>query len=136
MHFRQQTSLRLLQSVQCLVSWLKPRLWGNMAVRRPGIERVQAVADISRSALCCHSNETRAPIAHPPNYAQLGGTPIIPPIYIRISAVVCECAEGQTDGRDRIHFASATPHGKCNKGKKRLHAPWRNAFRVHNICIP
>ena len=37
----------------------------------PGIERVQALADISRSALCCHSNETRAPIANPPNSAQL-----------------------------------------------------------------
>ena len=29
---------------------------------KPGIERVQALANISRSALCCHSNETRAPI--------------------------------------------------------------------------
>jgi len=40
----------------------------------PGMERVQALADISRSALCCHSNETRAPIANPPNSAQLEGT--------------------------------------------------------------
>jgi len=40
----------------------------------PDIERVQALADISRSALCCHSNETRAPIANPPNMAQLWGT--------------------------------------------------------------
>jgi len=38
---------------------------------QPGIERVQALADISYSALCCHSNETRAPIANPPNSAQL-----------------------------------------------------------------
>jgi len=28
--------------------------------RQPGTERVQALADISRSALSCHSNETRA----------------------------------------------------------------------------
>jgi len=28
---------------------------------QPGIEQVQALADISRSPLCCHSNETRAP---------------------------------------------------------------------------
>ena len=42
---------------------------------KPAIERVQALADISRSALCCHSNETRAPIANPPNSAQLEGTP-------------------------------------------------------------
>jgi len=41
----------------------------------PSIERVQALADISRSALCCHSNETRAPIVNPPNSAQLEGTP-------------------------------------------------------------
>jgi len=51
---------------------------------KPGIERVQALADISRSALCCHSNETRASIANPPNSAQLDGTPIIPPSYIRV----------------------------------------------------
>jgi len=38
---------------------------------KPGIERVQALADISRSELCCQSNETRAPIANPPNSAQL-----------------------------------------------------------------
>jgi len=36
---------------------------------------VQALADISRSALCCHSNETFAPIASPPNSAQLEDTP-------------------------------------------------------------
>ena len=42
----------------------------------PGIERVRALADISRSALCCHSNETRAPIANSLNIiAQLGDTP-------------------------------------------------------------
>ena len=35
---------------------------------------VQAFADISCSALCCHSNETRAPIANPPNSAELQGT--------------------------------------------------------------
>jgi len=42
--------------------------------RRPGIdsERVQTLADISRSALCCHSNESCAGIANPPNNAQLG----------------------------------------------------------------
>ena len=62
---------------------------------KPGIERVQPLADISRSALCWHSNETRAPIANPPNSAQLEGTPTIPPSYIRVRAVVWECGEGQ-----------------------------------------
>jgi len=38
-------------------------------------ERVQALADISRLVLCCHSNETRALIANPPNSAQLEDTP-------------------------------------------------------------
>jgi len=44
-------------------------------LNKPGIERLQALVDISRSALCCHSVETRAPIANPPNSAQLEGTP-------------------------------------------------------------
>jgi len=60
--------------------------------------------------LCCHSNETRAPIANPPNSAQLGNTPTILPSYIRIRAVVWECGEGQTDtqthtdGREHYTF--------------------------------
>jgi len=29
-------------------------------VKKTGIEQVQDFADILRSALCCHSNETRA----------------------------------------------------------------------------
>ena len=44
-------------------------------LRNQAHERVQALADISLSALCCRSNETRALIANPPNRAQLGGTP-------------------------------------------------------------
>jgi len=47
----------------------------NIHYTQSGIQQVQALADISRSALCCHSNETPAPIANPPNSAQLGGTP-------------------------------------------------------------
>jgi len=43
------------------------------------LEQVQALADISCSALCCHSNETRAPIANPPNNAQLQGAPYYSP---------------------------------------------------------
>jgi len=31
--------------------------------------------------LCCHSNETRVPIAKPPNSAQLGGTRTIPKLH-------------------------------------------------------
>jgi len=61
------------------------------------MQRVQALANISRSALCCHSNETRAPIANPISSAQLEGTPTIPPTYIRVRAVVWKCGEGQTN---------------------------------------
>jgi len=43
------------------------------------------------------SNETRAPIANPPNSAQLEGTHTIPPSYIRVRAVVWACGEGQRD---------------------------------------
>jgi len=42
---------------------------------KPGIQRGQALAYISRSALCCHSNETGAPLPNPPNSVQLEGTP-------------------------------------------------------------
>jgi len=72
--------------------------------------------------MCCNSNETRAPIANPPNSAQLEGIRIrtIPPSYIWVRAVV-----GMRRGTDRqtdtqtavanIHFASAMLHAKCNK---------------------
>jgi len=61
-------------AVQTLESTFSQSSWHF----EPGINRVQALADISHSAMCCHSNETRAPIADPPNSAQLGGTPSIP----------------------------------------------------------
>jgi len=47
-----------------------------------------------------------APIANPPNSTQLGGTPTIPPSYIRVHAVVREYGEGETDRHTdrRDHF--------------------------------
>jgi len=66
--------------------------------------------------LCCHSNETSAPIANPPNSAQLEGTPTVPPSYI--CAVVWQWWEGQTADTQTavmiIHFASSATHAKCN----------------------
>jgi len=41
--------------------------------------QLQVLADISRLALCCHSNETRAPTANLSNRAQLQGTPTVSP---------------------------------------------------------
>jgi len=71
----------------------------------PGIERVQALADISHSALCCHSNETRALIAILPNSAQLEGIPTIHPTYIWLCPVVW----GMRRGTDR-HTDSSDQH--------------------------
>jgi len=68
-------------------------------------------------ALCCHGNETRAPIANPPNSAQLGGTSYHSPSYIQVRAVVRECGEPQTQRQTRvttIHFTSSTTRAKCN----------------------
>jgi len=68
----------------------------------------KALADISRSALCCHSNETRAPIANPLTIAQLEGTPTIPPSYIRIRKVQCENA-ARDRHTDRLTHKRASP---------------------------
>jgi len=59
---------------------------------QPGIQQVQALAGILRSVLCCHINETHAPIANPPNTTQLEGQ-AIPPSYIQVPAVVREWGE-------------------------------------------
>ena len=45
------------------------RFWGRPPRRPP----VAASLEVG-FALCCHSNATRAPIANPPNSAQLGGS--------------------------------------------------------------
>jgi len=69
------------------------------------------------STLCCHSIAIRAPIADPPNSAQLGGTPYHSPSYIRVRLVVWACVRGQTDIQTYrqtrvttrpIHFSSST----------------------------
>jgi len=41
----------------------------------------------------------------------------IPPSYIWVHPVVCDCGEGQTDTQTAVtttYFASAAPHAKCN----------------------
>ena len=75
-------------------------------------------------ALCCHSNATRAPIANPPNSAQLGGIPYHCP---KLHAGPCNSVsmrprtDRQTDRQTRIttiHFASPTTHAKCKNNPK------------------
>jgi len=85
----------------------------------PGIERVQALTDISHSVLCCHSNKTRAPIANPHNSAQQEGT-----LYHSPNLHPGPCSSvGMRRGTNtqtavtNIHFALATPHVKCNRNK-------------------
>jgi len=73
--------------------------------------------------LCCHTNETRAPMANPPNSAQLGDTP-----YHSSKLHPGPCSNmgmrrgtgTQTDIHTQtrvtnigLHFASATAHAKC-----------------------
>jgi len=114
----------------CLAVLIQLRLVTDICMNilqymQPGIERIQALADVSRSALCCHKNETRALTANPPNSADLEGTPHHFPSYIRVRAVVWECGVCHiqtlcvyTDTQTAvttIHFTSATPHAKCNK---------------------
>ena len=64
---------------------------------KPGIDRVQALADILHFALCCHSNETCSPIANLPNSAQLEGTATVP-------KVTSGSMSRGTDGRDQYTF--------------------------------
>jgi len=79
------------------------------------------VADISRSALCCHSNENRAPISNPPNSPQLEGTLYH---YPKLHPGPCSSVRmrRETDRKTHaqtavatIHFAFSTAHGKCNQ---------------------
>jgi len=67
-------------------------------------------------ALRCHSNATRAPIANPPNSAQLGGS-----LYHAPKLHLGPCSNvgirPWTDIQMRvttIHFASSTTDAKCN----------------------
>jgi len=54
--------------------------------------------DCKSARSSCHSNETHALTANPPNNAQLGGTSYpSPKLHSGPRAVVRECGEGQTD---------------------------------------
>jgi len=77
-----------------------------------------AFAAIRICSVCCHSNEIRAPIANPPNGAQLGAPSTILPSYIRVRAVVRACGEGHTHTQTRvtsIHIASSTTRTSYTK---------------------
>ena len=74
--------------------------------------------------ITCHSNETLAPIANPPNSAQLESTPHHSPSSHPGPCSSVEYGQGQTDRHTdtqtavaNIHFASTMPHAKCNKSE-------------------
>ena len=97
---------------------------GEMPARKPLTKHRASTSTRGRFAfgLCCRSNETRSPIANPPNGAQLEGTATILPSYIRVHAVVWACGEGQTDAQTEtlvttigLHIASLSTHARCNE---------------------
>jgi len=76
---------------------------GLQKTYQSGTEREQTLADISSSALYCHSNETHALIANPPNSAQLQGTPYRSPkshLGPYSSIGMWRGTDIHTDGRD------------------------------------
>ena len=81
----------------------------KLTIRTPGIERIQALADISRSAPCCRSNKTRAPIANRPNMAHLEGTSYhCPNLHLAPSSSVGmrrAYIDRHTDGREQYKSA-------------------------------
>jgi len=69
-----------LEGTPCHSPKLQPGLCSSVGMRR----RTYRHKD-THLALCCHSNETRAPIANLHNSAQLQGTPSIPSSYIWVA---------------------------------------------------
>jgi len=72
--------------------------------------------------VCCHSNKTSAPIANSPNVAQLEGTRYY---FVKLHPGSCSSVRMRRETVRQagaltavttiiIHFASATPHAKCN----------------------
>jgi len=96
----------------------KPSQSITYTVLKPGIQRaVQALADILRSALCCHSKNPMHWLQNCPIVHDHRAPPTIPSSYIQIRSVVWECGNGQTDTQTvatNTHFVSATPHAKWN----------------------
>jgi len=73
----------------------RQRYWDCQLINQA--ERVQALADVSSSALCCHRNATGAPISNPLNSAQLGWTPYHSP---KLHPGPCR-SDGMRRGTDR-----------------------------------
>jgi len=85
-------------------------------------------------ALFCHSNATRAPIANPPNSAQLEGSLYhAPKLHPGPCSSVGVWPRTDTHTQTRvttIHFASSTTHTKCNK--YRIYTHTSNLYLTFN----
>jgi len=99
-------------------------------LRHPPVTNQQCAHTLHKLgfAICCHSNATGAPIANPPNSAQLGGSLYhAPKLHLGpCSSVGDGVRRGQTHTQTcmtTIHFASSMTHAKCNKQWK-LRNPW------------
>jgi len=104
-----------------------------------GTERVQVLAEISRSAVCYHSNEIRAPIANPLNNAQLGAPLPLPKLHpgpcssVRTQRWRDRQTDRQTDTQthvNTIYLMPSTTYAKCNdsyKSRLSLSVSW-NAY--------
>ena len=69
-------------------------------------------------ALCCHSHATRAPIANPPNNAQLGDSLYHAKLHPGPCSSVGVRPRTHRQKQTRvttIHFASSMTHAKCNE---------------------
>jgi len=87
----------------------------------------------------CRSNATRAPIANPPNSAQLGIPYHSPKLHPGPCNSVCmrPRTDTQTDTQTRlttIHFSRSTTHAKCNKLRKCTRGTWWCQVRINDVC--
>ena len=102
---------KILQLVVSLLYTRFTRFTTNRTRHRSKYKHVSLLANISRSRYVAIAklamNATRAPIANPPNNAQLGGIPYhVPPSYTRVNAIVWACGRRQTQTRvTTIHFS-------------------------------
>ena len=104
--------------------------------------------------VCCHSNEIHTPIANPPNSAQLQSTPYhFPKLHpgpcssVGMRRRTARHTHTGTHMHVTItHFATATPHAKCNKRKiaqttqhdspgTLVFTAWRHASAVYGVVV-
>jgi len=114
MPFLGENNVRFVSDFDCHCKWL-------LRKTESAIQRVQASSLTFRiRRVCCHSNQTHAPIANLPNNNQLGGTPHHSP---KLHPGPCSSVgmkrgadtHTHSDGCHHNTFCLATPNVKCDK---------------------